>query len=104
MNQENLDKMILLLWVCFTIRFLFFSYWDILILPPILILIDTARFHNTQDQEHLSGVTNPEARDRHTQDSKVKDQRKHFTSLDILVQIMIQEELQRIRNRAATSK
>ncbi|GFU05007.1 hypothetical protein TNCV_4496621 [Trichonephila clavipes] len=104
MNQETVDKMILLLWVCFTIRFLFFSYWDILILPPILILIDSARFHNnTQDQEHLSEDTNPEAKSHHTQDSKFKEQRKHFTSLDILVQLMIQEELQRIEKKSAAS-
>ncbi|GFT11474.1 hypothetical protein TNCV_2522961 [Trichonephila clavipes] len=80
------------------------AYWDILILPPILILIDSARFHNnTQDQEHLSGDTNPEAKSHHTHDSKFKEQRKHFTSLDILVQLMIQEELQRIEKKSAAS-
>ncbi|GFY57545.1 hypothetical protein TNIN_467401 [Trichonephila inaurata madagascariensis] len=77
-------------------------YWDILLLPPILILLDG--FHNNiQDHEELSGDSNPEARGRHTQESKFKEQKKHFTSLDILVQLMIQEELQRLGNKSAAS-
>ncbi|GFT79534.1 hypothetical protein TNCV_1325971 [Trichonephila clavipes] len=103
MNQETVDKMILLVWVCFSIRFLFFSYWDILLLPPILILFDEFR-KNIQHHENLSGDSNSEAIGRQTQeDSKFKDQRKSLISLDILIQIMIQEELQRIGSKSTAS-
>ncbi|GFY76638.1 hypothetical protein TNIN_26831 [Trichonephila inaurata madagascariensis] len=101
MNQDTLDKIILLVWVCFSIRFLFFSYWDIVFLPPILILLDG--LHNIEDHEQVSGDSNPEAGGRYTQGSKFKEQKKHFTSLDILVQLMIQEELERIGKKPAAS-
>ncbi|GFV25666.1 hypothetical protein TNCV_3851501 [Trichonephila clavipes] len=76
-------------------------YWDIVFLPPILILLDG--LHNIEDHEQVSGDSNPEARGHHTQGSKFKEQKKHFTSLDILVQIMIQEELERIGKKPAAS-
>ncbi|GFQ66712.1 hypothetical protein TNCT_514461 [Trichonephila clavata] len=75
--------MVLLVWMCFSIRFLFFSHWDILLLPPILILLD--EFHkNIQDHEQLPGDWNSEAIGRHMQeDSKFKEQRENFASFDI---------------------
>ncbi|GFQ80838.1 hypothetical protein TNCT_704391 [Trichonephila clavata] len=103
MNQENLDKMILLVWVCFSIRFLFFSYWDILLWPPILLLVNEFN-KNIQNHELSSGDSEPEAIGRHTQEeSKFKEQKKRLTSLDFLIQIMIQEELQRIEKKLTAS-
>ncbi|GFY40091.1 hypothetical protein TNIN_423441 [Trichonephila inaurata madagascariensis] len=91
--------MILLVWACFTIRFLFFSYWDIVYLPPILLLLDGFQRNN---DEQLSGDSDPEAIGRHTQeDRKFKKKGKHTASLDILIQIMIQEELLRIGRKSA---
>ncbi|GFS58690.1 hypothetical protein TNCV_4518371 [Trichonephila clavipes] len=103
MNQEALDKMILLVWLCFSIQFLFFSYWNILILPPILLLFDEFNKY-IQNHQTLAGDSEPEEIVHHTEDdSKFKEQRKHYTSLDILIQIMIQEELQRILNKSTAS-
>ncbi|GFV50578.1 hypothetical protein TNCV_3122751 [Trichonephila clavipes] len=101
MNQETLDKIILLVWVCCSIRFLFFSYWDIVFLPPLLLLFDAFQ-NNNNIQGQLSGDLDPEARGhRKQEDKKLKKQGKHTASLDILIQIMIQEELLRIGNKSA---
>ncbi|GFW89300.1 hypothetical protein TNCV_4934681 [Trichonephila clavipes] len=100
MNQDTLDKIILLLWVFVSIRFFFFSYWDIVFLPPLLLLFDA--FQNGNNiQGQLSGDLEPKSIVRRAQeDRKFKKQGKHTASLDILIQIMIQEELLRIRNKS----
>ncbi|GFW89247.1 hypothetical protein TNCV_4934151 [Trichonephila clavipes] len=76
-------------------------YWDILFLPPLLILFDAFQNNNSIPGQ-LSGDSDPEARGhRKQEDIKFKKQGKHTASLDILIQIMIQEELLRIGNKSA---
>ncbi|GFV49835.1 hypothetical protein TNCV_1391171 [Trichonephila clavipes] len=41
MDPKTLEKIILLVWLYFTIRILFVTYWDVLFLPPILIILDS---------------------------------------------------------------
>ncbi|GFW82973.1 hypothetical protein TNCV_4604001 [Trichonephila clavipes] len=41
MDHKTLAKIILLVWLYFTIRILFVTYWDVLFLPPILIILDS---------------------------------------------------------------
>ncbi|GFR22868.1 hypothetical protein TNCT_16711 [Trichonephila clavata] len=79
------------------------SYWDILLLPPILLLVNEFN-KNIQNHELSSGDSEPEAIGRHTQEeSKFKEQKKRLTSLDFLIQIMIQEDLQRIGKKLTAS-
>ncbi|GFS96185.1 hypothetical protein TNCV_1141561 [Trichonephila clavipes] len=106
MNQESIDKMILLLWVWYSIRFLFFSYWDILLSLPIIILLHGLQKNNNIHLGNQSGDWDPKAKSYHAQeDTKLKEQKKLSTSLDILIQKMIQDELQRIEKKlAANSK
>ncbi|GFW89268.1 hypothetical protein TNCV_4934361 [Trichonephila clavipes] len=100
MNQETMDKMILLVWVYVSIRFFFFSYWDIVFLPPLILLFDA--FQNNSIQEQLSADLDPKSIGCRTQeDKKFKKPGKHTASLDILIQLMIQEELLRIGNKSA---
>ncbi|GFY57129.1 hypothetical protein TNIN_409621 [Trichonephila inaurata madagascariensis] len=92
--------MILMVWVYFSIRFLFFSYWGIVFLPPLFLLFD--EFQNNNSQGQLLEDSDPEARGHRTkEDRKFKKQGKPTASLDILTQIMIQEELLRIGNKSA---
>ncbi|GFR01521.1 hypothetical protein TNCT_430731 [Trichonephila clavata] len=104
MNQETLDKMILLLWVRFSIRFLFFSYWDILLLPPLIILLAGFQKNNNMHHEKQSGDLDPEAKGRHKQeDTKLQEQKKHCISLVQLRHKIIQDELHRIEKKIATT-
>ncbi|GFY43928.1 hypothetical protein TNIN_208401 [Trichonephila inaurata madagascariensis] len=97
MNQDTIDKMILLAWVWFTIKFLFFSYWEILFWPIIILLLDGSRHVNTLDQERIPGDMDPESLGRTTQETcKIQDQYKHSASLDILIRKLIEEEKERI--------
>ncbi|GFU37772.1 hypothetical protein TNCV_1466351 [Trichonephila clavipes] len=41
MDHKILARTILLVWLYFSIRILFVSYWDVLFLPPILIILDS---------------------------------------------------------------
>ncbi|GFV67448.1 hypothetical protein TNCV_4621291 [Trichonephila clavipes] len=41
MDHKILAKIILLVWLYFTIRILFVTYWDVLFLPPLLIILDS---------------------------------------------------------------
>ncbi|GFV40882.1 hypothetical protein TNCV_1637661 [Trichonephila clavipes] len=41
MDDKILAKTILLVWLYFTIRILFVTYWDALFLPPILLVLDS---------------------------------------------------------------
>ncbi|GFT11495.1 hypothetical protein TNCV_2523141 [Trichonephila clavipes] len=106
MNQEAIDKMILLLWVWYSIRFLFFSYWDILLSLPIIILLHGLQKNNNIHLGKQSGDWDPKAKRYHTQEgTKMQEQKKLSTSLDILIQKMIQDELHRIEKKlAANSK
>ncbi|GFY48145.1 hypothetical protein TNIN_280061 [Trichonephila inaurata madagascariensis] len=40
MDHKTLE-IILLVWLYFTIRILFVTYWDVLFLPPLLIILDS---------------------------------------------------------------
>ncbi|GFR19649.1 hypothetical protein TNCT_121881 [Trichonephila clavata] len=101
MNQETTDKRILLIWAWFTIRFLFFNHWDILLLPPILMMLDGFYTDNIRNCEKESGDSDPQATGRTTQeDTKIQD-RKHSISLDKLIQKMM-EKRERAKSREAT--
>ncbi|GFR15728.1 hypothetical protein TNCT_286861 [Trichonephila clavata] len=96
MNQDTTDKMILLAWVWFTIKFLFFSYWEILFWPLIIYLLDGSRHFNTLHEERTGGL-DPEAFGRSTQvDCKIQEQYKHSADLDRLIRKLIEEEKERI--------
>ncbi|GFV41984.1 hypothetical protein TNCV_2751651 [Trichonephila clavipes] len=41
MDHKILARIILLVWLYFTIRILFVTYWDVIFLPPILIILDS---------------------------------------------------------------
>ncbi|GFY63288.1 hypothetical protein TNIN_449301 [Trichonephila inaurata madagascariensis] len=79
------------------------SYWDIIFLSPILLLLDGFQ-NDITDHQNLLGDSDPEARRRRTQkDSKFKKQWKHSACLDILILIMIREELLRIGKKSGGS-
>ncbi|GFV81878.1 hypothetical protein TNCV_1057651 [Trichonephila clavipes] len=99
MNQDTTNKMILLSWVWFTIKFLFFSYWEILFWPSIILLLDGSRHVNISDQERIPGDMDPEANGRTTQEYKFQEQNKHSTSLDRLIRKLIEEEKERISRK-----
>ncbi|GFY57516.1 hypothetical protein TNIN_405161 [Trichonephila inaurata madagascariensis] len=97
MNQDTTEIMILLAWVWFTIRFLYFSYWEILFWPPIILLLDGSRHFNTLHQKRIPGYLDPEAIDHSTQeDCKFQERYKHSASLDRLIQKLMEEEKERI--------
>ncbi|GFR25327.1 hypothetical protein TNCT_199861 [Trichonephila clavata] len=100
MNQDTTDKMILLAWVWFTIKFLFFSYWEILFWPPIILLLDGSRHVSILDQEKIPGDLDPVAFGRTTQETcKIQEQYKHSADLDRLIRKMIEEEKERISKK-----
>ncbi|GFY79241.1 hypothetical protein TNIN_91081 [Trichonephila inaurata madagascariensis] len=71
--------MILLFWVCFSIRFLFFSSCDILFLPPLLLLFDAFQ-NNNNIQGQLSGDSDPEAkRPPDTGGQKIQEERETYS-------------------------
>ncbi|GFV75742.1 hypothetical protein TNCV_1756701 [Trichonephila clavipes] len=93
MNQDNIDKRILLAWVWFTVKFLFFSYWEILFWPLIILLLDGSRHGNTLDEEQMPGDMDPRAFGHTTKEHcKIRDQYKHLASLDRLIRKLIEEE------------
>ncbi|GFX65073.1 hypothetical protein TNCV_452111 [Trichonephila clavipes] len=71
-------------------------YWEILFWPLILLL-DGSRHFNTLDQERVLGDLDPEVFGRNTQeDCKFKETYEHSSSLDRLIQKLIEEEKERI--------
>ncbi|GFY73831.1 hypothetical protein TNIN_14711 [Trichonephila inaurata madagascariensis] len=97
MNQDSLDKTILLVWAWFAIRFLFFNYWDILLLPPILLLLDGFHDNYTKIHEKQPGDGDPEAKGHTTEeDSKFQECYKHTISLDKLIEKLMEDEKERI--------
>ncbi|GFR13216.1 hypothetical protein TNCT_142051 [Trichonephila clavata] len=83
MNQDTIEKMILLAWVWFTIKFLFFSYWEILFWPPIILLLDGSLHLNTLHQERIPGDMDPEAIGHTTQeDCKFRETFSQFGQID----------------------
>ncbi|GFX87948.1 hypothetical protein TNCV_4374131 [Trichonephila clavipes] len=97
MNQDSIDKFILHVWVWFTIRFLFLNCWDILLLPPILLLLDGFHEINTKKHEKQLGDGDPEAKGHTTEeDSKFQERYKHTISLDRLIEKLMEDEKERI--------
>ncbi|GFW74821.1 hypothetical protein TNCV_5138001 [Trichonephila clavipes] len=93
MNQDTTERMILLAWVWFTIQFLFFSYWEILFWPTIILLLHGSRRVNTSHQERILGDLDPEAISQTTQeDCKYRDKHTHTASLDRMIQKLMEEE------------
>ncbi|GFQ69009.1 hypothetical protein TNCT_642971 [Trichonephila clavata] len=99
MNQDSLNKIILLVWAWFAIRFLFFNYWDILLLPPIILLLDGFHEKNTKNHEKKPGDEDPKAKG-HTmeEDSKFQERYKHTISLNRLIEKLMEDEKERILN------
>ncbi|GFR05632.1 hypothetical protein TNCT_588441 [Trichonephila clavata] len=97
MNQDPTEKMILLAWVWFIIRFLFFSYWEILFWLPIILLLDGSCHVNTLEQERIPGDMDPEAFGHIAlEECKFKETNEHSASLDRLIQKLMEEEKERI--------
>ncbi|GFY47347.1 hypothetical protein TNIN_209021 [Trichonephila inaurata madagascariensis] len=97
MNQDTTEKMILFAWMWFTIKFLFFSYWEIMFWPPIILLLHGSLHFNTLNKERIPGDSDPKAFGRTTQeDSKFKESYEHSSSLDKLIRKLIEEEKERI--------
>ncbi|GFY77556.1 hypothetical protein TNIN_393111 [Trichonephila inaurata madagascariensis] len=97
MNQNPNEKMILFAWVWFTISFLFFSYWEILFWPPIIILLHGSRHVNTSHQERIMGDRDPKAIGHSTQeDCKFQNRYTHTASLDRMIQKLMKEEKERV--------
>ncbi|GFY55346.1 hypothetical protein TNIN_437651 [Trichonephila inaurata madagascariensis] len=55
MDPKILEKTILLVWLYFTIRILFVTYWDVLFLPPILIILDSLFEDSKSDNQTQTG-------------------------------------------------
>ncbi|GFT46138.1 hypothetical protein TNCV_62661 [Trichonephila clavipes] len=72
MDPKILEKTILLVWLYFTIRILFVTYWDALFLPPILIALDSL-FENSKSDN----VTQTEE-DRFQDKKKVSENNKEL--------------------------
>ncbi|GFY64481.1 hypothetical protein TNIN_457501 [Trichonephila inaurata madagascariensis] len=88
-----------------SIRFFFFSYWDILLLPPLIVLLERLQKNNNIHCGKQSGDWDPEAKGLHTQeDTKLQETRKHSISVDLLIQKMIQDELHRIEQHITTKQ
>ncbi|GFY45051.1 hypothetical protein TNIN_34331 [Trichonephila inaurata madagascariensis] len=87
MNQDSIDKIILLVSAWFAIRFLLFNYWDILLLPPIILLLDEFHEKSTKNQEKQPGDVDPKAKG-HTaeENSKFQEHYKHTISLNRLME------------------
>ncbi|GFY73807.1 hypothetical protein TNIN_202751 [Trichonephila inaurata madagascariensis] len=97
MNQDTTERMILLTWVWFTIQFLFFSYWEILFWPPIILLLHGSRHVNTSHQERIPGDLDPEAIGQTTQEGcKYQDIYTHTASLNRMIQKLMEEEKERV--------
>ncbi|GFQ71321.1 hypothetical protein TNCT_207471 [Trichonephila clavata] len=56
MDHKTVEKTILLVWLYFTIRILFVTYWDALFLPPILIVLDNLFKNSKSDSQTQTEV------------------------------------------------
>ncbi|GFY56357.1 hypothetical protein TNIN_462341 [Trichonephila inaurata madagascariensis] len=84
MDPKTLEKTILLVWLYFTIRILFVTYWDALFLPPILLVLDSFFKDSksncqTQTGDHFQG------RKKNSESNKgvKKEQDQNFTVKEI---------------------
>ncbi|GFS63171.1 hypothetical protein NPIL_68571 [Nephila pilipes] len=100
----DLEKVILFVWLWFSIRFLFFNYWEILFLWPILIILDGQFQNNTQHQETLGDKSPPEIGQTTQKETKFNEQRPHSADLDKLIKKMMEEEKKRILKKTSGKK
>ncbi|GFY34734.1 hypothetical protein TNCV_4702151 [Trichonephila clavipes] len=69
MDPKILAKTILLVWLYFTIRILFVTYWDALFLPPILLILDSL-FEDSKSNIHTQTGDLFQARGKKSENNK----------------------------------
>ncbi|GFT78139.1 hypothetical protein NPIL_578481 [Nephila pilipes] len=83
---------------------MFFNYWEIVLLLPILISLDGQFEIDIQHQEKL-GDKDPPVIDLTTQkEIKINEQRPHSIDLDKLIKKMIEEEEKGILRKTTGKK
>ncbi|GFY34542.1 hypothetical protein TNCV_3095241 [Trichonephila clavipes] len=83
MDPKILAKTILLVWLYFTIRILFVTYWDALFLPPILLILDSL-FEDSKSNVQTQTGEHFQARKKKSENNKVKrDQDQNLTVKEI---------------------
>ncbi|GFR12473.1 hypothetical protein TNCT_373991 [Trichonephila clavata] len=74
MDHKTLEKAILLVWLYFTIRILFVTYWDALFLPPVLIVLDSLFKDSKSDTQTLTDKDHFQRRRKNLESNKEQDQ------------------------------
>ncbi|GFW37661.1 hypothetical protein TNCV_415471 [Trichonephila clavipes] len=69
MDNKLLANTILLVWLYFTIRILFVTYWDALFLPPILLVLDSL-FKDSNSNCQTQTVDHFQARKKNSENNK----------------------------------
>ncbi|GFT96270.1 hypothetical protein TNCV_3907081 [Trichonephila clavipes] len=80
MDDKILAKTILLVWLYFTIRILFVTYWDALFLPPILLVLDSL-FNDSKSNCQTQTGDHFQVRKKNPENNKYvkKEQRQNLT-------------------------
>ncbi|GFU49890.1 hypothetical protein NPIL_306401 [Nephila pilipes] len=104
MDNKTIEKTILLVWLLFTIRFIFVSHWEILFLWPTLLVLDGLLQDNTTNQKN-PGDKSPRANGINTQENlKIQEQWKHSMDLDNLITKLMDEEIKKARKKIAKKR
>ncbi|GFT31722.1 hypothetical protein NPIL_546201 [Nephila pilipes] len=103
MDEKVIEKAILLVWFLFSIRFLFFSYWDILFLPPILIILDGLFKENIKKEEQQRGDKSPLGIGAQ-KDNQIQERLKHSIDLDRLITKLMEEEKRKAIKKTTKKK
>ncbi|GFY34713.1 hypothetical protein TNCV_4701941 [Trichonephila clavipes] len=74
MDHKMLAKTILFVWLYFTIRILFVTYWDALFLPPILIALDRLFQNSKSDNATQTEKDHVQGRKKDKEVNKEQDQ------------------------------
>ncbi|GFV34088.1 hypothetical protein TNCV_4121851 [Trichonephila clavipes] len=84
MDSKILAKAILLVWLYFTIRILFVTYWDVLFLPPILLILDSL-FEDSKSSIQTQTGEHFQARKKKSENNKEvkRDQEQNLTVKEI---------------------
>ncbi|GFX88760.1 hypothetical protein TNCV_1558051 [Trichonephila clavipes] len=84
MDDKILAKTILLVWLYFTIRILFVTYWDALFLPPILLVLDSL-FKDSKSNCQTQTANHFQTRKRKSENNKEvkKEQDQKLTVKDM---------------------
>ncbi|GFS92721.1 hypothetical protein NPIL_160591 [Nephila pilipes] len=97
MDNKTIEKMILLVWLFFTFRFIFISHWEILFLWPVLIFLDGLIQQNITKQKE-QGDNNPRGIGINPQEmTKIQEPQKHTMDLDKLITKLMNEEKRKAR-------